>query len=151
MAARLNARQDARKVQVSENSAADLDSNARTQKVTEFFRNFHSEQKKLESRLESWKKIDATTLSAHFDSLSQALSALRESLTSATIYLSSFESQTYQATIDRLYTEIETARNEAIPKKKFSFASSKKKTASIAAVDTTPHLTTKSSTLTCMS
>jgi hypothetical protein len=141
MQAKLNARLDARKQQSEASKLAETDSSVIGEKVPQFLRVFDTARSAVDEKLNSWKNIDATDLGKYFDALSISVAEMRESLATASIYLSTFDVQTCQTTIDRLVGSVETTRNEAIPKKKFSFAAAKRKIASNvtpASADQTP-------------
>jgi cell division septation protein DedD len=63
---------------------------------------------------------------AHFDELSQRAAALNERLSSAAMFLPSYQLRQRQQALSALAEEVAMARAKAVPKKKFAFSKRKK-------------------------
>ena len=75
---------------------------------------------------------------AHFDGLSQRAAALNERLSSAAMFLPSYQLRQRQQALTALTEEVAVARAKAVPKKKFAFSKRKKAAAKSAAVAAAP-------------
>ena len=70
---------------------------------------------------------------AHFDGLSAQAAALNERLSSAAMFLPSYQLRSRQTAWSALTEEVAVARAQAVPKKKFAFSKRKKKAGGAAA------------------
>lgn len=88
--------------------------------------NFARESNSIERDVKMCDSVKKSELLACFDRMSVGVQKLQKSLTDARLYLPAYDVQQAQETIIKLLVDIQTKRDELLPKKKFAFKSKKK-------------------------
>ncbi|KAI8785250.1 tubulin-specific chaperone C [Biomphalaria glabrata] len=127
---RLSKREEERQAQIQKRRQEE--SEQQTFKVQEsvklFLDAFKAERLDLEEQLAKSKSVEASNLITHFDNLSLRVSKLQRYVSESAMFLPPYDLKTAQNFLTSLQTKIHEKREELIPKKKFSFKPSNRKT-----------------------
>lgn len=94
--------------------------------VTVFKTQFQQEKQIIEQKLEQCQSIDKKELPDQFDWIAIAMEKLEKFLADSTIFLPGFVIRQTQESLNKLRTQIDSGRDQYLPKKKFAFKSRKK-------------------------
>lgn len=124
---RLHKRDEERLTNIQTRKAAKQESEV-VQETTDFFKKeFEKLQADIERGLTEGDVIAVNERATHFDGLALSVQKLQKLLTDSIQFLSPFSVQKAQDVVNQLKNSLEEKRSAALPKKKFTFKSDKKK------------------------
>ena len=109
-----------RRKEEKENAAAENES------LDFFLSKFAEAKNEVDSLLSNARGLEKSMISPHFDEVQIAFRNLQKFTADNNLFLSAYELQKAQDTINKLQADITQTREELLPKKKFSFGSKKK-------------------------
>ncbi|KAH9507315.1 hypothetical protein Btru_056891 [Bulinus truncatus] len=122
-------REEERQAQLQKRRQEESEQSFKVQESVKLFLDaFKAERLDLEEQLDKSKSVEASNLITHFDNLSQRVSKLQRYVSESAMFLPPYDLKTAQNILTSLQTKIHEKREELIPKKKFAFKSSNRKT-----------------------
>lgn len=128
LAGRMQKREEERLAQMQKRKQQEKEQSFKVQEsLHHFLDTFRSERLSLESSLAESTTVEHSKLAEHFDDLSQRVSKLHRYVSESAMFLPPYELKTAQNLLVSLQSKIQEKRDELLPKKKFTFRSSNKK------------------------